>query len=126
MDKRTPEFTVGGKAYPLNFSVRAAKEVTERYGDISQIGDAFQTENLVKTMEESIWLLALMMNQGIARRNLLEGKQEQGVKESELEVLLDASDMGRLRAALMDAMTAGMSREVELEVDPKNGEATQS
>ena len=37
---RITEIEIAGRKYPLNFSVRAAKEVANRYGDISSVGEA--------------------------------------------------------------------------------------
>lgn len=124
-EKYTPEITVGGKAYPMNFSIKAAREVTDRFGDIGNLGRAFQGDDMGKQLEDIVWLLALLINQGIARRNLLDGTQERGVKAEDLEVLLDMEDLGRLTDELLAAITAGMAQEVELEPDPKNGETTQ-
>lgn len=124
-DKYMPEITVGGKAYPLNFSVKAAREITERFGDVENIFQAFQGGDLGKRMDDVVWLLALLINQGIARRNLLNETQVEEVKAEDLEILLGLDDLVGIMMELLAAITAGMEQEVELEPDPKNGEATQ-
>lgn len=121
-DKRTGRIQIAGKSYPLNFSVRAAQQVSERYGGLEKIGEVLRGGDMEKVFAELMWLLALLINQGIARDNLLEGGDTQSVKEDDLWILVSLSDMTGLEGILMSAMTADMSREVE--TDEKNGAAT--
>jgi hypothetical protein len=45
---RITEIEIAGKKYPLNFSVKAAKEVSKRYGDIANIDKAFNGKTWMK------------------------------------------------------------------------------
>lgn len=125
MDRIT-EIEIAGKKYPLNFSVKAAKEVSKRYGDISNIGDAFTDKTMDKMMDEANWILALLIEQGVAYKKIIEGEDLKGLTQDELEVVMGVVDFADLKDRLLSAMTAGMKREVEVEPDPKNVEATQS
>lgn len=124
MDRIT-EIEIAGKKYPLNFSVKAAKEVSKRYGDISNIGDAFSGKTMDEMMDESSWILALLIEQGVAYKKIVEGEDIKALTKEELEVVMGVVDFADLKDILLGAMMAGMKREVEVETDPKNAETTQ-
>lgn len=122
---RITEIEIAGKKYPLNFSVKAAKEVSARYGDIENIGDAFEGKSTSEMMDEATWILALLIEQGVAYKKIVDGEEVKGLTQDELEILMGVVDFADLKSTLLGAMTAGMRREVEVEPDPKNAEATQ-
>lgn len=124
MDRIT-EIEIAGKKYPLNFSVKAAKEVSKRYGDISNIGDAFTDKTMDEMMDEANWILALLIEQGVAYKKIVEGEDIKPLTKDELEIVMGVVDFANLKDTLLGAMTAGMKREVEVEPDPKNAETTQ-
>lgn len=127
MESNLRTISIGGKNYPMCFSVKAAQEVSLRYGGLEHVAAGISEGGTEKILGEVVWLLALMIGQGAARRNLLEGAGEKPATEEEIGILMDVSDLANLQGQLMDAMTAGMTREVE--VDPgeseKNAETTQ-
>jgi len=123
MDRIT-EIEIAGKKYPLNFSVKAAKEVSKRYGDISNIGDAFSGKAIAEMMDEANWILALLIEQGVEYKKIVEGEEIKGLTQDELEIVMGVTDFSNLKATLLGAMTAGMKREVEVEPE-KNAETTQ-
>jgi hypothetical protein len=124
MDRIT-EIEIAGKKYPLNFSVKAAKEVSKRYGDISNIGDAFTGKPMDEMMDEASWILALLIEQGVAYKKIVEGEDIKPLTKDELEIVMGVVDFAGLKDTLLGAMTAGMKREVEVEPDTKNAETTQ-
>lgn len=123
---RITEIEIAGSKYPLNFSVKAAKEVAKRYGDISNIGDAFTNKTMDEMMDEANWILALLIEQGVAYKKIVEGEDIKALTKDELEIVMGVSDFADLKNTLLGAMMAGMKREVEVEPDPKNAETTQS
>ena len=122
---RITEIEIAGKKYPLNFSVKAAKEVAKRYGDIANIDKAFNSKTMDEMMGEANWILALLIEQGVAYKKIVEGEDVKGLKEDELEIVMGVVDFADLKDTLLGAMTAGMEREVEVEPDTKNAETTQ-
>lgn len=122
---RITEIEIAGTMYPLNFSTKAAKEVAKRYGDVSNIGDVFSDKPLDEMMDEAIWLLALLIQQGVAYKKIIDGETVKALGKDDLEVVLGVADIADLKDGLLGAMVAGMGREVEVEEDPKNAEATQ-
>lgn len=124
-DKRTTYIAIGGKEYPMTFSVRAAQKVAERFGGLENIGTAFTEGGTMAALESVVWLLHLLIVQGVTRKNLLEGTNDQTISEDDLFTLLDVADLGVLQGKVMEAITAGAAREVQIRADEKNGEATQ-
>ena len=57
---RIKEIEIAGVKYPLNFSVKRQKEVSKRYGDISNIGNAFDDRPMDEMMDEANWLLGII------------------------------------------------------------------
>lgn len=117
---------IAGKEYPMNFSVRAAKEVTEKFDGLENVATAITSGSTSDILGHVIWLLALLISQGVERENLLNGTNEKPVTAAELEVLMGVSELEGLQGHLMSAMSGDMAREVEVADDQiKNGGATQ-
>lgn len=122
---RITEIEIAGSKYPLNFSTKAAKEISKRYGDIASVGDAFTDKAMDEMMDEAIWLLELLISQGVAYKRIVEGEEIKGLSKEELETVMGVGDFADLKDVIIGAMTAGAKREVEVTPDPKNGETTQ-
>ena len=123
---RIGEIEIAGSTYPLNFSTKAAKEIAQRYGGLENIEDAFSGKAVDAMMDEIVWLLSLLISQGVAYKRIVEGEEVKGITADELEVVLGVADMTDMKDKIMNAMLGGMKREVEVEIDPKNVETTQS
>lgn len=123
---RIGEIEIAGSKYPLNFSTKAAKEIAARYDGLENIEDAFSGKAVDAMMDEIVWLLSLLIAQGVAYKRIVEGEEVKGITADELEVVLGVADMSGLKDKIMGAMLTGMKREVEVEIDPKNVETTQS
>lgn len=122
---RITELEIAGRKYPLNFSTKAAKEVAKRYGDIANIDKAFKDKTIDEMMDEAIWILALLIDQGVAYKQIMDNEEIKGLGIEELEVVMGVADFANLKSTILGAMTAGMSREVEVVSDPKNEKTTQ-
>lgn len=137
MDRIT-YITIAGKTYPLNFSVVAADEVTARYGSIAGINYAIglktdepteenQTldeKEVTKTYSEMIWLLALLMRQGVEYKKIMGEEALTPLDADALAVLLSRVDLRLLLPTVLNAITLGLSATVETE--EKNVETAQS
>ena len=121
---RITKIEIAGKEYPLNFSKKAMKEMSAKYGGIEKIGDAFSGD-AVKALDEVVWMLHLLIEQGVAYRRIVDGVTVESISLDDLEVVLGVSDIASLKIALMNAIAGGTERTVEVEPDPKNGETTQ-
>lgn len=122
---RITEIEIAGKKYPLNFSVKAAKEVSKRYGGVENVTEAFSSGKVDEMMDEATWILAVLMEQGSAYKKIIDGEEIEAPTKEELEIIMGVSDFANIQDALMGAMTSGMEREVEVEVSPKNAKTKQ-
>jgi hypothetical protein len=120
---RLSEINIAGTTYPLNFSVKAAKEISERYGGLENVDKAFTGKSVDEMMNEVIWLLSVLIGQGVAYKRIVEGEEIKSITTDELEIVLGVADLSDLKDQIMGAMLNGMDREVE--VDAKNSETTQ-
>ena len=101
---RTATIDICGREYLLCFSARVVRAVTERYGGMEHIDEALSTEDPVKALDESVWLLAAMMDGGA-------------------RYAMDLNDFVQIRTMIAETMTNGTTRHVE--ADPgKNAETT--
>lgn len=121
---RISEINIAGTTYPLNFSVKAAKEFSERYGGLENVDKVFSDKSVDEMMSETIWLLSVLIGQGVAYKRIVEGEEIKGITADELEIVLGVSDLPDLKDQIMDAMLNGMDREVEVEPE-KNVKTTQ-
>lgn len=122
---RITEIEIAGKKYPLNFSLKASKEVVKRYGAIEKMADAFTGKPIDELLDEIIWLLSLLLNQGAEYMRIMENQEIKQFTKDDLEVVLGFMDLHVLKKQLFDAMIAGRHQEVEVETQ-KNAETTQS
>lgn len=122
---RITEIEIAGKRYPLNFSVKAAREFSERYGGLENIDKAFEDKSVNEMLDEVTWMLFLLIEQGAAYKKIVDGEVIDILTIEELEIVVGVPDLENLQVSLLGAMSAGMSREVEVEPDQKNAETTQ-
>lgn len=122
---RLTEIEIAGTSYPLNFSTKAAKLISARYNGLDNIDKAFTGKSVDNMMDEVVWLLALLIEQGAAYKRIVEGAEVKAINAGDLEVVLGVADLAGMKDKIMGAMLSGMERTVEVEDDPKNGETTQ-
>ncbi|MBR5816984.1 MAG: hypothetical protein IKY38_06115 [Anaerotignum sp.] len=119
---RTGKIEVNGNEYLLCFSLRAVRACTERYGSVEKIFDALNDKSEVKQLDESLWLLATMMDCGARYA------KEEGIENpSPLDVdalydTIDLADMFKIKTAVVDTIASGNDRNVETEPDKKKKE----
>lgn len=120
---RTASIEIGGKAHLLCFSARVVRAVTERYGGMENIDEALSTEDTVKALDESVWLLAAMMDGGARYAKMSGLETPPPLTADELLDVMDLNDFVQIRTMIAETMTNGTTRHVE--ADPgKNAETT--
>ena len=117
--------TVGidGKKHMLCFSVRVVRACTERYGSMSGLYDALSSDDSVRALDESLWVLSEMMSAGDKYAKQRELKNEQPLTLDELYDCCDVSDFVNIRSAIVVTISNGRKTNVEAESSP-NAEAT--
>lgn len=120
---RTASIEIGGRAHLLCFSARVVRAVTERYGGMENIDEALSTEDTVKALDESVWLLAAMMDGGARYAKMSGLETPPPLTADELLDVMDLNDFAQIRTMIAETMTNGTTRHVE--ADPgKNAETT--
>lgn len=123
--KRLVEFSLAGKSYPLNFSVKAARWADEELGGLEKLGEIMEG-GVGKGLSAVCALLYQMMEQGAAYCKLTQGVETEIPAREELEILIGMQDMGEVQEAVMAAAGLGAKPTVEVEPDPKNGGAARA
>lgn len=69
------EAEIGGRLYPLNFSVKASRLLIEKFGDLDKAFDgaedgAVKTEEMAGYIDKISFMLEVLINQGVAKRSI--------------------------------------------------------
>ena len=132
---RTVYINIGGKEYPMRFSVGASKALCQKYGSLIKMADKITGKQVSENTEESLdaisWIVELLIKQGCAYKNLFEadlpipenapvvdGKYTPPTKEM-LEVGLGIWELTELQQKIFETMGAGNKREIEAEAKEK-------
>lgn len=120
---RTATIEINGKDYLLCFSTRVMRDCAARYGGLENIGGAISGDDAMKTLDESIWLLAQMMAAG-AKYAKLEGLENpEPLSYDDLYDVFGVDDWLELKGKVMETISDGTRRDVETEPE-KNAKAT--
>ena len=70
-NERSSVITIGGEQYEMVLTTRATKAISIRYGGLDNLGDKLmKSENMEMALDEIVWLITLLCNQGIQIHNL--------------------------------------------------------
>lgn len=73
-NERSSLITIGGEQYEMVLTTRATKAISTRYGGLDNLGDKLmKSENMEMALDEIVWLITLLCNQGIQIHNLKTG-----------------------------------------------------
>lgn len=119
---RLREIEIAGKTYPLNFSIRAAREIGERCGGIENIGAYMGGKKLDEQSVEALWMLCRLMENGAAYKRLTVGEEIILPDFETLEILIDTETVIE---KVLECITTGSESEIKVE-HAKNTMPTQS
>ena len=113
---------IGENEYELILTTRATKEIAKRYGGLENLGDRLmKSENFEMALDEIIWLITLLANQGVMIYNLKNPNSKKPLLcENEVELLTSPFDLAEYKNAIMDSMQKGTKRNIESEQISKN------
>lgn len=122
MTDRGSIIKIGENDYELILTTRATKEIAKRYGGLENLGDRImKSENFEMALDEIIWLITLLANQGVMIYNLKNPNSKKLLLcEDEVELLTSPFDLAEYKNAIMDSMNKGTKRNIESESDSKN------
>lgn len=116
MSDRSATINIGGQEFELVLTTRATKEIAKRYGGLSDLGDKLmQADNFEKALDEVVYLLVLLANQGIEIHNMQTGEKQSLLTEEYVELMTSPYDLAKYKDTIMQAMYKGTKREIESE-----------
>ena len=123
MSERGAMITLCGSQYELILTTKATKEINRRYGGLGKLGDRLsKAETFEETIDELVWLLTLLINQGILVHNAVnkffEEKQKPLFSEDDIEVLTSPADFADYKDAIFEALQKGAMRHIKSEENP--------
>ncbi len=118
-EERSAEIVIGGESYILMLTTRATKEIAKRYGGLENLGEKLlKAENFELALDEIIWLIALLANQGILIHNLkYKESPKELLTEEEVELLTSPLELASYKEAITEAMFKGTKRNILSEDD---------
>lgn len=125
MSERGAMITLCGSQYELILTTKATKEINRRYGGLGKLGDKLsKSENFEEIIDELVWLLTLLINQGILAHNAVNKffaeKQRPLFSEDDIEVLTSPADFADYKDAIFEALQKGAMRHIKSEGTSKN------
>lgn len=125
MSERGAMITLCGEQHEMILTTRATKEINRRYGGLGKLGDRLsKAETFEETIDELVWLLTLLINQGILVHNAVNKffaeKQRPLFSEDDIEVLTSPADFADYKDAIFEALKKGTERHIKSEENPKN------
>lgn len=120
--ERGSNILIAGIEYTLLLTTKATKEISKRYGGLGNLGDKLmKSKNMELALDEIVWLITLLANQGIMVQNLRDkNAQRELLTEDIVELLTSPADFVQYQGAIMEALNKGTKRNIESEEDPKN------
>jgi hypothetical protein len=117
MDDRSANIAIGGETYELILTTRATKEIAKRYGGLENLGDKLmKAENFELALDEIVWLLTLLANQGRMIHNLRNpGDKLELLTVESVELLTSPHELAVYKDAIMEALVKGTKRHIESE-----------
>ena len=114
---RCAEITLGGQTYHMVLTTLATKAISKRYGGLEQLGNKLlNTENFELALDEVVFLITLLCNQGIMIDNLMNPTEQKPLlTEQAVELLTTPTDLVLCKDAIVAAMIKGTKRFVESE-----------
>lgn len=115
--ERAAAINIGGQTYNMVLTTLATKEISKRYGGLEQLGEKLlKTENFELALDEVVFLITLLCNQGIMIENLMNPNAPcELLSEQTVELLTTPNDLMLCKDAIIAAMVKGTKRFVESE-----------
>jgi hypothetical protein len=112
--ERSAKINIGGESYSLILTTRATKEIARRYGGLENLGEKLlKAENFELALDEVVWLITLLANQGILIHNLKNKETPKALlTEEEVELLTSPLELASYKEAITEAMFKGTKRNI--------------
>lgn len=118
---RLGRVTIGGERRLLCFSTRVMKAFFERFGGVSEAFDAIGHDDVKKQTKACLWVIATMLDAGDRYAKLNGIDNPKPLTEKDLRRFTSPKFTLISTLAIMETVTNGLKRNVEIEdSEPKN------
>lgn len=108
------KITLDGTEYPLLLSTYAAKQISDKFGGLSEMGERLTASNgrEGEMIDDLCWVIATLANQPILIRNRRDKKDEPTLTAEDVAIFTTIDDITDMVEAVMLAINQGSSRAV--------------
>lgn len=108
------KITLDGTEYPLLLSTYAAKQISDKFGGLSEMGERLTDSKgrEGEMIDDLCWVIATLANQPILIRNRRENKDEPTLTAEDIAIFTTIDDITDMVEAVMLAINQGSSRAV--------------
>lgn len=118
---RTAKMSVDGREYLLCFSGRVIRNVTERFGSLPAMYEAFSQDEQEKSLDAAVWVLSQMIQAG-DRYAKLNGLENPGkLSFDDLYDLFDINDFTGIYSKIKETIRSGKQQTVTAVPDNSGG-----
>ena len=118
---RTAKMSVDGREYLLCFSGRVIRNVTEKFGSLPAMYEAFSQEEQEKSLDAAVWVLSQMIQAG-DRYAKLNGLENPGkLSFDDLYDLFDINDFTGIYSKIKETIRSGKQQTVTAAPDTSGG-----
>lgn len=118
---RTAKMSVDGREYLLCFSGRVIRNVTEKFGSLPAMYEAFSQEEQEKSLDAAVWVLSQMIQAG-DRYAKLNGLENPGMLSfDDLYDLFDINDFTGIYSKIKETIRSGKQQTVTAVQDTSGG-----
>ena len=119
---RSTVIQIGGQEYEMILTTRATKEIAARYGGLENLGDKLmKSENFELALDEVVWLITLLANQGVQIHNLKNPGDQRGLLTVDVvELLTSPLDLAEYKSAITETLFKGTTRNIHSSDDGGN------
>ena len=116
-NERSAIVTIGDMEYEMTLTTRATKQIAKRYGGLASLGEKLmKSENIEMALDEIVYLITLLANQGIMIHNLKHKDAPRDLLTEEVvELLTSPLELASYKSAITEAMFRGTKRNIESE-----------
>lgn len=118
---RTAKMSVDGREYLLCFSGRVIRNVTEKFGSLPAMYEAFSQDEQEKSLDAAVWVLSQMIQAG-DRYAKLNGLENPGkLSFDDLYDLFDINDFTDIYSKIKETIRSGKQQTVTAVPDNSGG-----
>lgn len=115
---------IRGTVFCLNLSIDAQFEFEDKFGESTNFIEILYEGTKKEIYDQAIYMFAKLATEGADYQRLFFGKDYPKYSEDNMRKYLKLTDINYIREKICEAVIAGCSRDVEIEVDDEKNVLT--